>query len=333
MDVHLYAWLATVAGLVVVLVGGLILDHRNPHEVTMKEATRGIIVYVSLAVLFGIGVWIVAGGRYAGEFFTGYIVEYSLSIDNLFVFVVIMTRFAVPRRAQHEVLLVGIVLALVLRGLFIAVGATAIAHFSWIFYVFGAFLIFTAIQMARHRGEDQNDVKDNILLRIVQRRLPATTQYDGLKLVTVIDGKRLFTPMVIVMVAIGSTDLLFAVDSIPAIFGITKEAYLVFTANMFALMGLRQLYFLIGGLLDRLIYLTLGLSVILGFIGVKLLLEALHGSGLHVPLVPTWMSLVVILVVLAITTAASLLKKSDPAQEEQPADAEQSTEAEKPVEG
>lgn len=317
MDVHLYAWLATVAGLVLVLVGGLILDHRNPHEVTMKEATRGIIVYVSLAVLFGIGLWVVAGGRYAGEFFTGYIVEYSLSIDNLFVFVVIMTRFAVPRRAQHEVLLVGIVLALVLRGIFIAVGATAIAHFSWIFYVFGAFLIFTAIQMARHRNEDQNDVKENILLRLVQRRLPATNQYDGLKLVTHVDGKRLFTPMVIVMVAIGSTDLLFAVDSIPAIFGITKEPYLVFTANMFALMGLRQLFFLIGGLLDRLVYLTLGLSVILGFIGVKLLLEALHGSGLHVPVVPTWMSLVVIVVVLAITTAASLLKKPAPADAEQ----------------
>lgn len=312
MDVHLYVWLATIAGLLIVLVGGLILDHRNPHEVTMKEATRGIVIYVSLAVLFGLGVWWTSGLDYAGQFFAGYITEYSLSVDNLFVFVVIMSRFAVPRRSQHEVLLVGIVLALVLRGIFIAVGATVIAHFSWIFYIFGAFLIYTAIQMARHRDDDE-EVKENFLLRLVQKRLPATNQYDGTKLVTYVDGKRLFTPMVIVMVAIGSTDLLFAVDSIPAIFGLTKEPYLVFTANMFALMGLRQLFFLIGGLLDRLIYLTLGLAVVLGFIGVKLLLEALHSSGLEwAPEVPVWLSLVVIVVVLAVTTVASLLKKKDP---------------------
>lgn len=313
MGVHLYVWLATIGGLAIVMVGGLILDHRNPHEVTMKQATRGIVMYVSLAVLFGLGVWLTSGLDYAGQFFAGYITEYSLSVDNLFVFVVIMSRFAVPKRSQHEVLLVGIVLALILRGIFIAIGATVIAHFSWVFYIFGAFLIYTAIQMARHRGEDETEVKENIILRLVKKRLPATTQYDGVKLVTYVDGRRLFTPMVIVMVAIGSTDLLFAVDSIPAIFGLTKEPYLVFTANMFALMGLRQLYFLIGGLLDRLVYLTLGLAVVLGFIGVKLLLEALHSSGLHwAPELPVWLSLTVIVVVLLVTTVASLAKRKEP---------------------
>jgi tellurite resistance protein TerC len=308
LDVPFWVWLVTIGGLVVVLVAGLIVDHRNPHEVTMREAIRWLVIYIGLAVAFGVGIWVWRGGHYAGQFFAGYITEYSLSVDNLFVFVVIMSRFAVPRRSQHEVLLVGIVLALVMRGIFIAVGATVIAHFSWIFYIFGAFLLYTAIQMARQRADEQ-EVKDNLLLRIVQKRLPATSQYDGVRLTTHVDGRRLFTPMVIVMVAIGTTDLLFALDSIPAIFGLTKEAYLVFTANMFALMGLRQLYFLIGGLLDRLVYLTLGLAIILGFIAIKLLLEALHGSGVGwAPEIPVWLSLAVIVVVLAVTTVASLTR-------------------------
>ncbi|MGH3095135.1 MAG: TerC/Alx family metal homeostasis membrane protein, partial [Streptosporangiales bacterium] len=236
MNVPLWVWLVTIAGLVIVLVGGLILDHRNPHEVSMKEAARGVAIYVTLAVLFGIGLWFVAGGEYAGEYFAGYITEYSLSVDNLFVFVVIMTKFAVPRQSQHEVLLVGIVLALVLRGIFIAIGAAAIAHFGWVFYIFGAFLLYTAVQMARHR-KDQGEYKENALLRLARRYLKTSPEYDGAKITTMVDGKRLFTPMLIVMIAIGTTDLLFAVDSIPAIFGLTQEAYLVFTANVFALMG------------------------------------------------------------------------------------------------
>ncbi|MBO0827993.1 MAG: TerC family protein [Streptosporangiales bacterium] len=319
MDVPFWVWLVTVGGLGILLVLGLVLDHRNPHEVTMREAVRWLVIYVGLAVVFGIGIWVWRGGHFAGQFFAGFITEYSLSVDNLFVFVVIMSRFAVPKRSQHEVLLVGIVLALVLRGIFIAVGATVIAHFSWIFYIFGLFLLYTAVQMARRRGEEQ-EVKENLLLRVVQKRLPATSEYDGARLTVRVDGRRLFTPMLIVMVAIGSTDLLFALDSIPAIFGLTKDAYLVFTANMFALMGLRQLYFLVGGLLDRLVHLTLGLAVILAFIGIKLLLEALHGSGVGwAPEIPVWLSLVVIVVVLGVTTLASLARGRKPSSQDEAA--------------
>jgi tellurite resistance protein TerC len=323
LDVPAWVYLVTVAAFVVVLVVDLLIVGRKPHAIGIREATYWVLFYVSLAVAFGIGVGVVSGGQFAAEFFAGYVVEYSLSVDNLFVFVIIMTTFAVPAVHQHKVLLFGIVLALVLRGLFIAAGAAAIERFSWVFYVFGAFLIFTAVQLARHRHEEP-ELSKNPVLRAMERVLPTTQEYDGAKVVTRVDGKRVVTPLLIVMIAIGSTDILFALDSIPAIFGITQEPYLVFTANAFALMGLRQLYFLINGLLDRLVYLSIGLSVILGFIGVKLILHALHENGIDVaevgsgafqllPEIGIGTSLTVIVVVLAVTVVASVTKvRRDP---------------------
>ncbi len=259
-----------------------------------------------------------SGPRYGGEFFAGWLTEYSLSVDNLFVFVIIMARFRVPREFQQKVLLVGIVLALVMRGIFIAAGAAVIQQFIWVFYLFGAFLIYTAVKLAMHGEEDEEDFKENVLIRWSRRVLPVTQDFHGAAMTTRVNAKRFFTPMLIVMIAIGTTDLLFALDSIPAIFGLTKEPYLVFTANVFALMGLRQLYFLIGGLLDRLVYLSIGLSIVLGFIGVKLIMEALHDNNLPflnggehitaVPHIPIWLSLSVIVVTLTVTTVASLWK-------------------------
>jgi tellurite resistance protein TerC len=274
-------------------------------------------LYAALALIFGLAVLFTSGPRYAGEFYAGWLTEYSLSIDNLFVFVIIMARLAVPRPLQQTALLVGIILALVMRGIFIALGAAAINQFSWVFYIFGAFLVVTAVRLATHKEDDAGDFKENALLRFLQKRLPATDDYHGVKLLVRENGRRLMTPMLVVIVALGTTDLLFALDSIPAIYGLTKEPYLVFAANVFALMGLRQLYFLIGGLLERLVYLSLGLSAVLAFIGVKLVLEALHGNelpfingGEHVgvPEIPIWGSLVVILSTLAVTTVASLVK-------------------------
>ena len=323
LDVPVWVYLVTVSAFVVVLAVDLFIVGRKPHAIGIREATYWVLFYVSLAVAFGIGVGIVGGGQYAAEFFAGYVVEYSLSVDNLFVFVIIMTTFAVPAVHQHKVLLFGIVLALVLRGLFIAAGAAAIERFSWVFYIFGAFLIFTAIQLARHRDEEP-ELSKNPVLRAMERVLPTTQEYDGAKVVTKIDGKRVVTPLLIVMIAIGSTDILFALDSIPAIFGITQEPYLVFTANAFALMGLRQLYFLINGLLDRLVYLSVGLSIILGFIGVKLILHALYENGIELaevgsgpwevlPEIGIGTSLSVIVVVLLATVWASLAKvRRDP---------------------
>jgi tellurite resistance protein TerC len=274
-----------------------------------------------MALAFGFGVWAVAGGTYAGEFFTGWLTEYSLSVDNLFIFMIIMARFAVPRQFQQKVLLIGIVLALVMRGAFIAAGAALIAQFSWVFYIFGAFLVYTAITLLRSGDNDDDDFKENVLIRWSRRALPLSSSFDSGRMTIVTEaGKRLFTPMLIVMIAIGTTDLIFALDSIPAIFGITKEPYLVFTANVFALMGLRQLYFLLGGLLERLVYLNIGLAVVLAFIGVKLFLEALHtnslpfingGDGVHwAPEIPIWLSLLVIIGTLGVATAASLFKSA-----------------------
>jgi tellurite resistance protein TerC len=310
MDVSLTVWIATL----VVLLGVISLDFflvaRSPHEPSLRESTMWVSFYVSLAIIFGIGLSLVAGGRESGEFFAGWLTEYSLSVDNLFVFIIIMGKFAVPRQYQQKVLLIGVALALVMRGIFIAIGAEAISRFDWVFYIFGAFLIYTAWKLLRSGDEDE-EFKENAALRAVQRVLPATREYQGASLTTQVDGRRLVTPMLIVMVAIGTTDLLFALDSIPAIFGLTQEPYLVFTANAFALMGLRQLYFLIGGLLDRLVYLSYGLSVVLGFIGVKLILEALHHQGVHwAPEVPILVSLGVILGTLTITAVASLAKSS-----------------------
>ena len=316
MEVHLYAWIITVVVMVAILVIDVLIIGRRPHEPSMKEAGLFISIYVTLAVLFGFGVWAIAGARYAGEFFAGWITEYSLSIDNLFIFLVILTKLKVPRHLQQFALLVGIILALIFRGIFIAVGAAVINAFSWVFFIFGAFLIWTAVKLYRDyrkHDEDTDDPPDNAALRFVRRRFNATKDYRGTKLTVVENGKRLITPMLIVIVALGSTDLLFALDSIPAIYGLTQEPYLVFAANVFALMGLRQLYFLLGGLLRRLVYLSVGLAIILGFIGIKLILHALHHYHLAdwAPWdgeIPIWVSLTVIIVTLTITTVASLVK-------------------------
>ncbi|MET1007845.1 MAG: TerC family protein [Propionibacteriaceae bacterium] len=315
MDVHPYAWAITVTVMVVILGIDVLILGRRPHEPSMKEAGVFIGIFVGLAVLFGLGVWYISGPRYAGEFFAGWLTEYSLSIDNLFIFVIIMTKLKVPRQFQQYALLVGIILALVFRGIFIALGAAAIARFSWVFFIFGAFLIYTAIRLVidYRNHDDDEDAPDNPLMRMVKKRFPATDEFHGTKLTVVKQGKRLITPMLFVIIALGSTDLLFALDSIPAIYGLTQEPYLVFTANVFALMGLRQLYFLIGGLLKRLVYLSLGLSIILAFIGLKLIFHALHTYHLAdwAPFggeIPIWLSLTVIIGTLAVTTVASLIK-------------------------
>ncbi|GAA3824854.1 TerC family protein [Sphaerisporangium flaviroseum] len=308
MDVSVWAWAAVIGGLLVVLAVDLwIVDRGEPREFTMRQAGFWVGFYVGLAILFGIGLFVVEGADKAGEFLAGYLTEYSLSVDNLFVFYIIMGRFAVPKLYQHKVLLVGVLMALVMRGVFILVGAAALERFSWLFYVFGAFLLYTAINMIR--GHDQEEFKENLLLRVVRRVFPTTDGFVGSKVTTRINGRRMVTPMLIVMVAIGTTDLLFALDSIPAIFGLTQEAFIVFTANAFALMGLRQLYFLLGGLLQRLVYISYGLSFILGFIGVKLIMDALHDSDVSwAPQVPIWVSLSVIGVTMVVTTVASLIK-------------------------
>jgi tellurite resistance protein TerC len=263
-------------------------------------------------------VWLFFGGQYGGECFAGWLTEYSLSVDNLFIFIIIMAKLQVPRQYQQTALLIGIVIALVMRGIFIAVGAAAISNFSWIFYLFGLFLIYTAIKLAKDDDDDGEQYDEPRIVAFARKRLPATDEWNGVKLTVIENGKRLVTPMMIVVISLGLTDLLFALDSIPAIYGLTEEPYLVFTANVFALMGLRQLYFLIGGLLERLVYLSLGLSVVLGFIGVKLIMDALHenelpfiNGGGHVdavPEIPIWLSLAIILGTLAVTTVASLLK-------------------------
>ena len=321
LNVSAWVWIATLIALAAMLAVDLLIIGRRPHEPSVREATGWVTFYVFLALLFGLGIWVVAGGTYAGEFYTGWLTEYSLSVDNLFIFMIIMARFAVPRRFQQEVLLIGIVLALVMRGAFIAAGAALIAQFSWVFYVFGLFLVYTAITLVRSGENDEEDFKENVLIRWSRRALPLTSSFgNGKIMIRSETGRRLFTPMLIVMIAIGTTDLIFALDSIPAIFGITKEPYLVFTANVFALMGLRQLYFLLGGLLERLVYLNIGLAAVLAFIGVKLFLEALHtnalpfingGHGVHwAPEIPIWLSLLVIIGTLGTATVASLLKSS-----------------------
>ncbi|MBB2915184.1 tellurite resistance protein TerC [Streptosporangium becharense] len=310
MTVPAWAWFAVIGGLLVVLAFDLwVVDRGEPREFSFKQAGFWVGFYVTLAVIFGVGMLLIAGPVPAGQFFAGYLTEYSLSVDNLFVFYIIMSRFAVPKAYQHKVLLVGILMALVMRGIFIAIGAAALHSFSWLFYVFGLFLIYTAVQLVRQHGEDEEEVSENAVLRWARRVLPHTDDYVGSKVTVKVDGRRMVTPLLIVMIAIGTTDLLFALDSIPAIFGLTTDAFIVFTANAFALMGLRQLYFLLGGLLQKLVYLSYGLAFILGFIGVKLILEALHGSGFAwAPAVPIWLSLSVIVVTMVITTVASLLK-------------------------
>ncbi|KQO60011.1 TerC/Alx family metal homeostasis membrane protein [Curtobacterium sp. Leaf261] len=311
--------------IVAILLADLLIVARRPHIPTLRESALWVGLYVGLALVFAVAMLVFAGGEPAGQFLAGWLTEYSLSIDNLFVFVIIMARFSVPKKIQQEVLMLGIIIALVLRGIFILVGAQLIEDFSWIFYIFGAWLVWTAIQQLRD-DHDDDEQKDSLVVRLLRRRVRLTDTFDGMKFRTTHDGVRHYTPLLIVLIAIGTTDLLFALDSIPAIFGITESAFIVFTANVFALMGLRQLYFLLGGLLERLVYLKYGIAFILAFIGVKLVLHALHGNelpflngGEHVewaPEIPTWVSLVVIVVAMAAATLASVVRlRGEPAAE------------------
>ena len=303
--------------LLLIIVADLVLAYRRPHIPSTRESALWVSFYVVLALIFAVLMYIFGGAEHATQFVTGWLTEYSLSIDNLFVFVIIMARFSVPRKYQQEVLMVGIILALIFRGIFIMIGAVVIEQFSFVFYVFGLFLLYTAFNQAFTNHDDEEE-KENKLIRFLRRRISITDDYDGAKLRTVVNGKKVFTPIIIVFIALGTTDLIFALDSIPAIFGITTSPFIVFAANIFALMGLRQLYFLLGDLIDRLVYLKYGIAFILAFIGVKLFLEALHdnevpfiNNGQNVewaPHIDTVPSLIVILSGMAVATIASLLK-------------------------
>ncbi|MEU8123259.1 TerC family protein [Spirillospora sp. NPDC049024] len=308
VDIPLWAWGATIALIVALFVFDLLVAVRRPHAVGLREATFWSVFYIAVAVLFGGAVWLIAGSTAGTEYFSGWIVEKSLSVDNLFVFVIIMAKFAVPQEYQQKTLLFGIAAALLLRAVLIAIGAAAISLFSFTFLIFGLILIWTAVQLIRHRNEEP-DVEDTFLVRRARRILPVSQDFHGGRMLAHEDGQRVMTPLLVVFVAIGSTDVLFALDSIPAVFGVTKDPFLVFTANAFALLGLRALYFLIEGLLERLVYLSIGLSVILAFIGVKLILQFLHEDVTKsVPEIPTTLSLGVILVILLFTTGASLVR-------------------------
>ncbi len=317
MHVTPWVWVITLTVAIGFLVVDVFVVGRRPHEPTVGEAGRHLLFFVAAALLFAGGIFVVSGADYGAQFLGGWLTEYSLSVDNLFVFLIIISKLQVPRALQQEALLVGIVIALVLRGLFVAAGAAAINTFSWIFYLFGAFLVYTAVKLARGGGSEE-EYQESRAVRWFRRHVPSTAEYRGTRLTVREAGKRLATPLLIVVVALGTTDVLFALDSIPAIYGITQEPYLVLTANVFALMGLRQLYFLIGGLLKRLVYLNLGLSVLLGFIGAKLVLHALHDNTLPfvnggegvcwAPDIPIWLSLAVIVGILTIATGASLIK-------------------------
>jgi tellurite resistance protein TerC len=313
LDVTVAGWAATIGLIAVLFVLDLFVSRpSHAHAVGFREAALASAFYVGVAIAFGVAFGMIAGWDFGAEYFAGYIVEKSLSVDNLFVFVVIMSTFAVPAEHQQRVLTFGILAALVLRAIFIALGAALISAFSFMFLIFGLLLIFTAVQLFRHRDEDP-EVDENILVRLTQRLIPVTPDYHSGRMLTHLDGRRVATPLFIALVAIGSSDLLFALDSIPAVFGVTDEAFIVFAANAFALLGLRALYFLVTGLLDRLVYLSTGLSLILAFIGVKLLLHWGHLQDDSVPEVATSTSLVVILVVLTVTVVASLLKsRRDP---------------------
>ncbi|QIS14160.1 TerC/Alx family metal homeostasis membrane protein [Nocardia arthritidis] len=325
MQVTALEWTITI----VVILGLFVFDFfahvRTPHEPTFRESAMWSAVYIGLALCFGGVVAWKWGATFAGEYYAGFVTEKALSVDNLFVFLIIMSTFAVPRIYQQKALLIGIVVALVMRGIFIAVGAAAISAFSWVFYLFGLFLIYTAVKLLRESGHEveQEEKRDSRVVALAKRILPTSESYDGDRLITRVDGRRAVTPLLLALLAIGFADLLFALDSIPAIYGLTQQPYLVFTANAFALMGLRQLYFLIGGLLERLVYLSYGLSAILAFIGVKLVLHALHenslpfvngGAPVRVPEIGTAVSLGVILGVLVVATVASLLKTRERAQ-------------------
>ncbi|NHI17238.1 TerC/Alx family metal homeostasis membrane protein [Microbacterium excoecariae] len=318
MGIPVWFEVGSLAVLVVILVADLLLILKRPHIPSTRESSLWVVFYVALALVFAVVLWLIGDADHAVEFVSGWLTEYSLSIDNLFVFVLIMAQFGVPRRYQQEVLMVGILIALVLRAAFILAGAALIENFSWIFYIFGAFLVYTAACQAFEREAEESDAQtETFIVRVLRRFIPIHDSYDGAKLRTVVDGKKVLTPMIIVFVSIGVTDLVFAIDSIPAIFGITQDPFLVFAANLFALMGLRQLYFLLGDLLEKLRFLKYGVAFILAFIGAKLFFHALHvnelpfiNGGEHVewaPEISNWVSLGVILGSLLVATLASLV--------------------------
>ena len=326
MEISTTEWAVTIGVTVAVLLFDVVVIARDPHEPSFRECATALAVYIGAAVVFGAWIWISHGHDMGVQFYAGWLTEYSLSIDNLFVFIILMAALRVPREYQQEALMVGIILALVFRAIFIALGYQLISNFSWIFYLFGAFLVYTAVSLVKsYRSHEDEHPENNRVVQFAQNHLNVGEEYRGLKLFWKENGARVVSPMLIVIIALGTTDLLFALDSIPAIFGITQEPYLVFTANVFALMGLRQLYFLLGGLLKRLIYLSLGLSFILAFIGVKLVLHALHenelpfingGEPVHVPDISSLVSLAVIIVTLAVTAIASLLASRNMTEEE-----------------
>jgi tellurite resistance protein TerC len=312
MDVTLLTWSLVVGAILALIIVDLLTISRKPHDVMFKEASIWSIFYIGIAIAFGVWVWQTAGSVYGTEYFAAYLVEKSLSVDNLFVFIIILTQFKVPSIYHQRVLMFGVVLALVLRAIFIAVGAAALAAFSFTFVIFGAILIWTGVGLFKHWDEDPTP-EDNFMVKVIRKRIAMTDEFHGSKAFTKVNGKRIATPMFLVLIAIASTDLLFALDSIPATFGVTQEPFLVFAANAFALLGLRALYFLLKGLLDRLIYLSLGLSIILMFIGVKLIMLYLHEIWEQIPKIQTPTSLAVIGSILLISTIASLIKsKNDP---------------------
>jgi tellurite resistance protein TerC len=319
MDVPFWIWALTIVAIVGMLLFDFVGHVRTPHAPSLRESAIWSAVYVGIALVFGLLVLWFSGGEFAGEYFAGYVTEKSLSVDNLFVFVLIMASFGVPRVLQQKVLLFGITFALVLRTVFILVGAAAIENFSWVFYLFGAILLYTAWVQARSGGHGSDEeYQENGVLRLIRKVLPTTEEYHSDRMTVRLGGRRFITPLAVALIAIGTADVIFAVDSIPAIFGLTQETYLVFAANAFSLLGLRQLFFLIDGLLDRLVYLAYGLAVILGFIGAKLVIHALHtnelpfiNGGEHVAAIPeisTALSLAVILGTLLVTTVASLAR-------------------------
>jgi tellurite resistance protein TerC len=312
MDVTLLTWAVVIGLITALIVVDLLTVSRKPHDVMFKEAAIWSIFYIGVAIAFGVWVWQSAGSQFGTEYFAAYLVEKSLSVDNLFVFIIILAQFKVPSIFHQRVLMFGVILALVLRAIFIAVGAAALAAFSFTFVIFGAILIWTGVGLFKHWDEDPSP-EDNAMVRTIRKRIAMTDEYDGSKIFTRQNGKRIATPMFLVMIAIASTDLLFALDSIPATFGVTQEPFLVFAANAFALLGLRALYFLLKGLLDKLVYLSLGLSVILMFIGVKLILTYLHETWTEIPKIPTVGSLAVISLILFVSTVASFIKvRKDP---------------------
>lgn len=334
MNVPAWIWEATIAGFAAIFIFDFFSHVRKPHAPTLRESALWSVFYITLAAIFGAGLWMVWGHDHGVEYFAGFITEKSLSVDNLFVFAIIMAKFAVPRIYQQKALLIGIIMALIMRGIFIAVGAAAINQFSWVFYLFGLFLLYTAfklaIESAQHKDKGDDEFEPNALVKFAQRHLPVTDQFHEQRLLARENGKRVLTPLFLVVLTLGVTDLLFALDSIPAIYGLTQEPYIVFTANAFALLGLLQLYFLLGGLLDRLVYLGFGLSLILGFIGVKLVMHAMventlpfinDGQPLEwVPHISTVLSLSVIVGILLVTTVASLLKTRHDRQRDKPID-------------